>query len=120
MRAIRLNVTTDTAGAGTSNLEAVPGGGLVYAVQCVDGDFADGVDLTLTDERGDISASVLVKADFNTDSMYYPRVLENLNTDGTALTTHCMPVVAGRLKAVVAQGGSVKTGAFIVYVVDQP
>lgn len=118
MKAIRLNVTTDTAGAGTSNLEAVPGGGVVYAVQCVDGDFADGVDLTLTDERGDISAAILVKADFNTDVIYYPRVLENLNTDGTALTTHCMPLVIGRLKAVVAAGGSVKTGAFIVYIAE--
>ena len=116
MKAIRLDVTTNTAGAGTTIGAAVPGGGLVYAVQCVDGDFADGVDLTLTAETGDVSIAILTVADFNSDRVYYPRVLENLNTDGSALTTHTKPLAVGRLKAVVAQGGAVKTGAFIVYI----
>lgn len=116
MKTIRLEVTTNTAGAGASALVAVPGGGLLYAVQCVDGTFADGVDITITDEQGELSRTLFVKADFNTDAIYYPRVLENLNTDGTALTTHCMPLVSGRVKATVAQGGAVASGAFILYI----
>jgi hypothetical protein len=116
MKKIRLDVTTDTAGDGTSNLGPVPGGGFIYAVQCIDGDLADGVDLTLTAETGDVSISVLTVANFNSDRIYYPRVLECLNTDGTDLTTHGYPIAIGNLKAVVAAGGSVKTGAFVVYV----
>ena len=118
MKIIRLEVTTNTAGAGTSALKPVAGGGRVHAVQCIDGDFSDGVDLTLTAEVDSLSIPILTVLNFNTDSIYYPRVLENLNTDGTALTTHTMPLAVGQLKAVVAQGGSVKTGAFIVYIVE--
>ena len=116
MKAIRLDVTSDSDGDGTSNLEAVPGAGIVYAVQCIDGDFDDGVDLTLTAETGDLSVSILTAANFNSDRIYYPRVLENLNTDASELTTHTYPLAVGRLKAVVAQAGDTKTGAFIVYV----
>lgn len=119
MKVIRLDVTTDASGDGTSPLVAVPGGGTLYAVQCVDGDFADGVDLVLTAEQSELSIPLLTVADFNSDRMYYPRVLQNLSTDGTALTTHCEPVVFGRVKAVVAQGGNTKTGAFILYIREQ-
>lgn len=113
MRRIKVNFTTDTAGAATEYGES--GVGTVYAVQLVDGDLADGVDVTVTSEQESLSIPVLVKADFNTDQMVYPRVLQALNTDGTALTTHCEPLCYGRVKVVIAQGGSVKTGSVIVY-----
>lgn len=116
MKTIRLDVTTASDGSGTSSLVAVPGGGLLYAVQCVDGDFADGVDLTLTAEQGELSIALLTVANFNTDIIYYPRVLENLNTDGSALTTHDCPLVVGKVKAVVASGGATKSGSFILYI----
>ena len=118
MKQKRLDVTTNGSGDGTSSLVAVPGGGVVYAVQVIDGDFADGVDLTLTAETGDVSINILVVEDWNSDQIYYPRVLENLDTDGSALTTHCMPMVSGKLKAVIAQGGDTKTGAVLVYIID--
>jgi hypothetical protein len=108
-------LTTDASGAATVTLDATVIG-LLYAVQLVDGDFADGVDITLTSEQGDLSIPLLVKADWNTDQMVYPRVLEALNTDGTALATHCMPLLCGKPKAVIAQGGDTKTGRVILYV----
>jgi hypothetical protein len=114
MRAIRVNVTTATDGSATAYGDSAVGA--LYAVQLVDGDLADGVDITLTAEHADLSIPLLVAADWNTDKMVYPRVLQNLNTDGTALTTHTMPLVYGRPKVVIAQGGSVKTGAVILYV----
>lgn len=113
MRRIKVDVTTDTAGAATGYGEAAIG--TVYAVQLVDGDLADGVDVTVTSEQEFLSLPILVKADFNSDSIFYPRVLQNLNTDGTALSTHCEPLCYGRVKVVIAQGGSVKTGSVIVY-----
>lgn len=116
MKTARLTVTTDASGDGSDITNAVLG--LLYAVQLVDGNFDDGVDITLTAEQGDLSIPLLVQANFNSDQMVYPRVLESLNTDGTALATHAMPIVVGRPKALVAAGGNVKTGTFILYILD--
>lgn len=114
----KLDLTTDSAGAASVTSEDKYLG-MLYAVQLIDGDLADGVDLTLTCEQGDLSIPLLTIADFNTDQMQYPRVLETLNTAGSALTTHTRPIVNGYLKAVLAQGGDVKTGAVIVYITGQ-
>src|SRR5262245_228216 len=108
MRTVRLAVTTDGSGDGSTTGQSVAG--LLYAAQLVDGNFDDGVDITLTSEQGDLSIPLLTKANFNSDQMVYPRVAESLNTDGSALTTYCAPIVFGSLKAVVAQGGATKSG----------
>lgn len=121
MKTIKLSITTDSSGAGTAQQDVTdPVFGIVYGVQLIDGDFADGVDVTVTFEQGDLSIPVLVKADWNTDQMVYPRVLEALNTDGSALTSTCMPLAVGRAKAVIAQGGDVKSGAVVLYVIEDP
>lgn len=121
MKKIVLNVTTDSGGNGSSDTATIAVSsvlGLLYAVQLVDGAFDNGVDITITAEQGDLSIPLLVKANFDTDQMVYPRVLEALNTDGSALTTHAMPLVSGKPKAVVAQGGNVKDGSFILYIIE--
>lgn len=112
----RLAVTTDASGDGSAIDKAA--NGALYAVQLVDGDFADGVDVTITCEQGDLSIPVLVSANFNTDQMVYPRAAQSLNTDASALTSHALPVIFGSPKAVVAQGGNVKSGTFILYIVE--
>lgn len=114
MKRIRIDLTSDTGGAATGYGDAASGS--LFAVQLVDGNFDDGVDLTLTSENSDLAIPLLTAADWNSDKMVYPRVLQNLNTDGTALTTHCEPLVYGRIKAVIAQGGATKTGAVVLYV----
>jgi hypothetical protein len=113
---IKLDVTTDGAGAGTATGSGV--NGVVYAVQCVDGTFDDGVDVDITWEQGDLSIPLLSVDNFNADAIYYPRVLEALNTDGTALSSHAMPLICGTPKATIASGGASKTGSFILYIVD--
>ena len=116
----RIDLTSDASGNVTGYSDSVSGGGFLYAVQLVDGNFDDGVDITLTAEHADLSIPLLVAADWNTDKMVYPRVLQNLSTDGTVLTTHTLPVVVGRIKAVIAQGGNAKTGAVVCYITDRP
>ena len=113
---IKIDVTTDGSGDCTAYGSSCQG--LVYAVQLVDGDLADGVDVTLTVENENYSQPVLVQADFNSDQLVYPRVLEAGNTDGAALSTYCMPIVYGQPKVVIAQGGDTKTGAVILYVME--
>lgn len=111
----RIDITTDGSGNGSGTV-SMSGFGSLYAVQMVDGSFDDGVDITLTAEQGDLAIPLFVKADFNSDSIAYPRVLQQLSTDGTNLTTHCEPLCMGVLKAVVAQGGNAKAGSFILYI----
>ena len=115
---VRINLTTD--GSGNATGVGASGVGFLYAVQLVDGTFDDGVDITLTSEHSDHSIPLLTASDWNSDKMLYPRVLQNLNTDGTALTTHTLPIVYGPIKVVIAQGGSAKSGAVICYIVDRP
>jgi len=116
MKKVRVDITTVTDGSCTAYGEAVVG--LVYAVQLVDGTLADGVDVTVTSENQDLSIPILVKADFNTDQVVYPRVVQALNTDGTSLTSHAFPLCYGRPKVVIAAGGSVATGAVVLYLME--
>lgn len=118
MRRILMNITTDTGGGATvtATESAV---GLLFAVQLVDGSFDDGVDLTLTCEKEDLSIPLLTYANFNTDQMVYPRVLKNLNTDGTTIAgQYEFPLVFGYPKAVIAQGGDAKTGKVVLYILE--
>ncbi len=116
MKKATLNVTTDASGDGSDITDAALG--LLYAVQLIDGNFDDGVDVVITAEQGDLSIPLFSANDFNTDQFKYPRVSEHDAVGGAALTTTCMPLVAGRLKAVIAAGGNVKSGTFILHIID--
>lgn len=117
MKIITLSVTTDGSGDGnTTHTEHVQG--YLYAVQLIDGSFADGVDVTLACLNTELTYNLFVKANFNTDQMAYPRTLQHLDTDGTNLTTHCEPIVFGKPKVTIAQGGDTKTGSVRLFVRD--
>jgi hypothetical protein len=116
LKAITLPVSTDASGDGSFTGPKVCG--RLYAAQLVDGDFADGVDITLTSEDPNLSIPALAKLNFNTDQMVYPRVACALNTDGTSLTVYDMPVINGPIKAVIAQGGNAKSGSVIVFILE--
>ena len=123
MKDIKLHGTCNGSGAltvggigNTDNISAVLG--LLYAVQLIDGTLADGVDITITCDNADLSIPILTQANFNSDGMAYPRVLEALNTDGTALATHCLPILAGVPKMVIASGGAGGIGGCILYVLE--
>lgn len=115
MEIIRLDLTTNAGGAATT-LDTRIVKGRLYAVLLDAGTFDAGVDLTLTCEMPEYSIPLLTILNFNSDQMQYPRVLETLNTSGAALTTHTEPVVAGQIKAIIAQGGNVKSGSVVCYI----
>lgn len=123
MKEIRLIGTTNGSGAATITAET-PRLGMLYAVELVDGDLADGVDLTLKVIRtvSGVDLTLYNGTDFNSDAMKYPRHLVH-DESGTALTgtaggDRTMPVVAGTLQVTLAQGGDTKTGGCIVYLCD--
>lgn len=121
MQKIRLYGTTNAGGAltvGGTGGDFSEVLGLLFAAQLIDGTLDDGVDITVTCDSADMSQPILVKADFNSDGMYYPRVAEASITDGSALTTTAMPIINGIPKMVIAQGGNAKVGGCILYILD--
>ena len=115
MQRIDISVTTDTAGAG-STTHSYHVQGYLYAVQLIDGDFADGVDIDIDCVAPDLTYILMDKDDFNSDQMAYPRTLEHLDTAGSALSTHCEAIVHGKPIVTIANGGSVKTGAVRLFI----
>lgn len=94
--------------------------GRVHAIRYTPGTIATGGDLTITGETTRVP--ILVQANAGTSEVwYYPRVLANKNTDGTAATDAFadIHVLNERIKVVVAQGGASKSGSITAYV-DAP
>lgn len=117
-RLVELNVTTAANGSGnvTVALERV---GLLYAVEWIDGDFANGVDAVLSavSTPSGVDKTLLTLTNADNDAIYYPRALEHGNT-GTELATTTKVLVDGSLKLAVTNGGDTKTGGCNVYLLD--
>lgn len=116
-----LAAVTDTSEDGASAYVAVPGGGYVEAIDYFPGTITSdtGTTITVTDTLNGFASTLLSKANPGTSNVrFYPRVLQNLNTDGSALSTHTRPLVTGRLNFTVAGGGAGKTGSVVVHISD--
>ena len=120
---VKLYGTTATGGALTVTAETAVRG-LLHAVEWIDGAFVDGVDAVLSVVRDDNAPdyTLLTLTNADADAVYYPRVIIHSET-GAALTgtsggDRAMPVINGRLKLVVADGGDAKAGGCIVYYKD--
>ena len=109
-----VSATTSAGGAATVYTD-VPVWGEVVSIAYVKDTFDNGVDFTITGETSGVS--LWTDTDVNASEIVYPRVLENGNTDGAALTTRQGILLAGeRVKIVVAQGGNAKAGSFRIIV----
>lgn len=119
LKTIRMNFTTDGAGDATVTATINQRGGLLYAVEWVDGDLVDGVDAVLScmSTESGVDQTLLTLTDANNDAWYYPRTTED-DTAGAALTTTTPMVVSGDLQLVVSSGGATKTGAAIIYLTE--
>jgi len=111
----KLTVVTGTDGAGTAT-DTISIIGWLYAVEWIDGDFADGVDGTLTviNSESAVVATLLTLTDANADAMYYPTAAEH-DAAGAATGNRSLAVINGTLKLTIAQGGDTKTGGCIVF-----
>lgn len=117
MQRHHVSLTTDASGDVTAYTDSAVSGRVV-SVLWRPTDLDAGSDLTVTTEA--TAQTVVVKANVGATAVgLHPRVLENLNTDGSALATHT-PVRAAteRIKVVVAQGGNAKTGEVIIITED--
>jgi hypothetical protein len=117
---VYLEVTTNGSGDGTDETVAAIFG-LLYSVEWIDGDFVDGVDavLAVTGKASGVDRTLLTLTDANADKDYYPRTLEQDNAGGD-LATYTYPLINGKLKLTVSNGGDTKTGGVIVNYFDRP
>lgn len=120
IQAVSATITTDAAGDATVYITVGINrklSGRVHAIKYEPGTIVTGADLTITGET--TAVPILVKANAGTsDVWYYPRVIPNKNTDGSAFTDVAadIHVVDERIKVVVAQGGDTKTGTITAYI----
>ena len=120
MRIYNLQGTTDSGGDATITVATDRGlPQLLYAVEWVDGDLADGVDavLSVTGNLSGVDHTILTLTNANDDAWYYPREIEQDNT-GTDLSTYTLPVISDTLQLVISSGGDTKTGGAIIYALE--
>jgi hypothetical protein len=109
---------TDTSGDGASAVVSVSGGAVVMAIDYFPGTLSSdtGTTITVTDEFNGASFTLLSVANPGTSNVRYnPRALEQLNTDGSDLSTHTKMVVMGALKFAVTGSGAGENGKVIVH-----
>lgn len=116
MEPIVIDITTDSSGDGSA--EGRPINGWLYELRYDKGDFAAGVDCTVsfTDEKDD-SITLLTLTDANSSDNYFPREVEHDNA-GSAQSTLALPVIVGIPKVVIASGGDTKSGHVILYMME--
>ena len=117
LKSVELRGTTTS---GSANIDAaMPVHGLLFAVEWIDGDLADGVDAVLsclTTSSG-VDQTLLTLTDANDDAWYYPRTTEDGAT-GSALTTYTYMVLNGTLRLAITSASGAQTGGCIVWYID--
>lgn len=115
IKIIRLAGTTDGSGDLTVNdTKAVKGWVEAIDLECSAADATADHTVSVQSTDSGNAYNILVQANSQTDKRYYPRTLEHLDTDGTDLSSHTRPFVAGKLRYVVAQGGDSKACSIVV------
>ena len=89
----------------------------MYKVFYNAGNVATGADITMTSK--DTGETLFALTNAGTSNLTkYPRVLQNLNTDGTNLTTHDYLLVDGPINLVIAQGGNATSGSITLFITE--
>lgn len=119
MRRQKITVTTAADGSATAYSPRLSG--KVHSIHYVKGDFANGVDFAVTAEA--TGENLWTESDVNASAVRYPRAATHTQAGAAALYAAGgtgildKPGLANdRVKIVVAQGGSAKTGAFHILI----
>ncbi len=113
----RYKVTVTTAADGTVTAFSPRLAGELHSAHYVKGDFADGVDFTITSEA--TGETLWAESNVNASAVRYPRQPTHSNAGVAALyaaggtAVQERPALGNdRIKIVIAQGGNAKTGTF--------
>lgn len=120
MHAERHSIPVTTIADGSATVYSPPVWGRILAIRYVKTNFDNGHDFTATLEG--TGEAIMVGTDVNASASFYPRVGVTdaagvaATLDGTRLMRDYVVAAGDRVKIVVAQGGNVTTGAYIVVV----
>lgn len=117
----RFKVTLTTAADGTVTGYTPRVAGVLHSIRYVKGDFADGVDFTITSEA--TGETLWTESDVNASKSCYPRAATHSNAGVAALyaaggvaVLDKIALGGDRVKIAIAQGGNAKSGTFHVLV----
>lgn len=119
MQYIEQTLTTDASGDATVTVPINPGNNFIRRVQYVKTDYADGVDLTITDAA---STTVLSITNMNVAAVYCPMQATHDTAGAASLyagagePVEALIPVYGSLTITIAQGGNAKTGVIKVWI----
>lgn len=121
IRRFEVAVTTDASGDATAYSPYLTG--YIHSIQYEKTDFADGVDFTITGEAN--ALGLWTESNVNAAKVCLPRAATHTTvgvaalyaSGGTAVNDR-LALGRDRVKIVVAQGGNVKTGNFVITVDD--
>lgn len=121
-KVLTLTGVTDGSGDATIDAEMPLPGALLWGLEWVFGSGTAGVDFTLTDRLGTPSVGSVTKTLFtatnaNANASYEPRK-QSVDSTGTAQANFIPYTITGKLRCVIAQGGSAKTYSLIVYYIN--
>ena len=117
-----ITIDVDASGASTDTVGTAIFGQL-YAVDVVNGTLANNFDITLSyaNSQG-VSHTLVTFTNLSADGLYYPRHVVHSEAaaalTGTSGGDRAMPLIAGTVTAVTADGGVSKSGALILYVIE--
>lgn len=116
LRDVKLTGTTDASGNLTVNADTQIAG-LLFGIEWVVGTFAAGVDavISMQSTPSGVAKTVLTLTNANANAFYNPREAEHDNTGAAITGAYCYPLVIGKPRLVVAQGGNTMTGTCILY-----
>lgn len=125
MKEIILPLNTHVSAGTATTLATYPVLGELCAILYVPGTIATGATVTVTCEGFQaVSKPLLTKASAGTTNVwFYPRDLVHAVADGAALTgtsggDRTEPILAGIVKAAIADGGNSKVGYVVIYYED--
>ncbi|MGX7896888.1 hypothetical protein [Tsuneonella sp. HG222] len=119
MRRYTVSVTTAADGTATAYSPSRISG-KIHQIGYVKGDFANGVDFTITAEA--TGANIWTEADVNASKVCAPRLATHTTAgvaatlDGTVPALEPVAIGHDRVKIVIAQGGNAKSGTFHILV----
>jgi len=127
MRKQTFSYTTDSGGDATVGQSTTSAQtavfGLLRAIAYLPGTTDTGATVTVTCV-GNVTSTLVVKAAAGTSNlMFYPRIVQNGNTDGAPLTgtaggDRTQILLEGKIKVVIASGGNALSGSVVVYYDD--
>lgn len=119
----RFEVTVTTASDGSATAYSPYLSGYIHSIQYVKTDYADGVDFTITAEAN--AQAIWSESDVNAAVTKAPRLAVHtvagaaaLYASGGVAVLDRIALSRDRVKIVLAQGGNVKTGKFVIMVDD--